>query len=312
MSSKTINPNIATEAPETDKFRRDIVFFNIANSENDSKFNPLGSRIRFIIDEINKLSPSLLFLLEGGRPSEGLSWTEIAAMIEKATGLIYWGIDMLNASEKSFGKAIFYNPSLISIGKIARYWPEHDSRGNHFGSSVTILTCCPVTTFTRHTIRDGITTSQAFRQVVVNRQFRVAAAHFPVNQFGQTDAAIWINRNYEKFDVIGGDFNTFSGGSGAKNLAIILKNFHLQECLPEDTAFTFSAFPHDVVSVPNAQLDTIGPHSKIVETDETHSKVLFSSWLDHVFSHPSFYCIARVAPLTPASDHAPIVASICI
>lgn len=308
------NPNIACEFKDLDKgkdmnLKIKITWWNIANAKRDEDMNPLADRLGFIIDEISALQTDVLILLEAGRPSKDLTWTEIAGKIEKGTGLTYLGIQRINATPMSFGKAVFYNLNTVVTNMFTQEWTSRKYgkwSGDHFGNDIIF--------FDVHPVID--------QKVIINKHFRVAAAHLPMKLEARLQVSKWVRHNAGRsFDIIGGDFNTFKDDGGPKMITSITTcsnlttddSLTLQEMLPQDTKFTFRAFSHDVVDVPNERLKYIGKHSAVVEEGPETSKVLFSSWLDHIFATKRFIgkigkesIMTQIGKITSASDHAPI------
>lgn len=325
-SSNEINHNIATtseiltsEGKLDDVNPITVAWWNIANAKRDEDMNPLADRLDMIIDQIKKnICPDVLVLLEAGRPSKGMTWTEIAGKIEKETGLFYFGIRRINATLMSFGKAVFYNPKTIALDDLNQFWTKNRSgkwSGDHFGNDMLV--------FDAHPVIDN--------KVVVDKRLSIAAVHFPMKYEARIQVSQFVRNCSHNFDVVGGDFNTFADDGGKSMIEIITasecvdddhNDYALQEMLDESTKMTFKAFDHDVVEVPNHKLpkgfsdpendntDT-EPYFTIIEQGPETSKVLFRSWLDHIFATKHLIKRAgesniytQVGEITPASDHA--------
>lgn len=331
-SSNEINHNIATtseilasEGKLDDVNPITVAWWNIANAKRDEDMNPLADRLDMIIDQIKKnICPDVLILLEAGRSSKGMTWTEIAGKIEKETGLFYFGIRRINATLMSFGKAVFYNPKTIALDDLNQFWTKNHAgkwSGDHFGNDMLVFDAYPVID----------------NKVVVDKRLSIAAVHFPMKLDARLQVSQYVRDRAFNFDIVGGDFNTFADDGGQDMINILTfdstvkddpdsleirknhRNYALQEMLHPSTEVTFKAFKHDVVEVPNEKL----PHKPfdpeiidetyltVVEEGPETSKVLFRSWLDHIFA--TKYLIQRVGftniytevgEITPASDHA--------
>lgn len=98
-----------------EKFSLRIGCFNIANAKIDGEYKPLSNRKQKIIDSINRAGLDVLCLLEANRPSKDMIFAELAAEIEKQTGLKFVALHNVNASANAFGKALFVNPVRAQI-----------------------------------------------------------------------------------------------------------------------------------------------------------------------------------------------------
>lgn len=305
MSFLEYNPNIAsTIASVRDEkgcFDGNIKIYtrNIGNAARDEAHTPLADRVLGIIDDILEERPDVVILLEAGRPSGSMSWTEIAAWIEKETGLFYGGIKRINATLWSFGKAFFYNPNTVAVGKFWQHWTGGcDWSGDGFGNDIVTLDVYPVVD----------------KKVLIDGMFTVAAVHFPMKLDARLKTAQWLVANSNLFTVVMGDFNTFEDDGGPEMIKIITAEMNLVSLLPPDV-ITFKAFPHDLVEVPNEKLESLNSDFVVVgECGPDKSLVLFSSHLDHCFwnvqnglpKNLGAY-VAHVGKITAASDHAPII-----
>lgn len=303
MSSYTLNPNIAatldTQRDENCKIdcARKVYVRNIGNAARDEQHCPLGSRLAYLLDDIKNEKPDVVILLEAGRSSNGMNWTEIADTIERDTGLFYGGIKRINATRMSFGKAFFYNPDTVAVGDFNQHWTGDGVwSGDYFGNDIVTLKIYPV----------------ALSKVLVDAPFTVAAVHFPMKLDARLKTSQWLVEHFHLFDAVAGDFNTFEDDGGPEMLEIIKHDAHLVSLLPPHV-ITFKAFLHDLVDVPNEKLAGLNPSCVVVENGPTTSKVLFSSHLDHCFLNTlampekEIKFSARVSEITRASDHAAII-----
>lgn len=100
--------------------------WNIANAARDEIHNPLASRIGLIIERINLNPVDVLVLLEANRPSQGRSFTSIAAEIESATGLRYIGVKYLNSTSNAFA---YSNPKSFATCRTNLQDRQKSSKG---------------------------------------------------------------------------------------------------------------------------------------------------------------------------------------
>jgi hypothetical protein len=307
-SCLNVNPKIGKRGPKG-TYNLHIVFRNIANSVRDEQgsivpwlsdehklSSPLEGRIQFVIDELNELNKKCpidaFVVLEAGRPSGSLSWTDMAAMIEKQTGLTYMGIWMLNGTAMSFGKALFINRSRMFLRRAEQRYTSSDfwmPSGPGFGADIVILSLSPV--------ENGL--------VVVDRGIECWVLHAPVDPTARSIYNDYVRMwSRLKGDIFFGDCNSFPN-STIPEISETLS--HLKEWTPADVECTFAGFEQDVFAVPIDKRDQYGPPNEIVYEKDSTLWVRPSSVLDRVFAD---HCInvskVEVHPITRASDHAMI------
>lgn len=298
---KTINTNIATEFHSI--VRLNVYCWNIANAVRDEKLMPLSKRLDDICNvlENEKESIDVLIVLEAGRPSSHLSWTTMASTIELRTGLRYVGIRRANASEMSFGKAVFERTSSVYVTSIEQRWlsdtPNIPS-GPHFGYDTMIIRCRPVID----------------NKVIVNDNatFSIAAVLFPLQREARISACDFLKKivKNDGIDIVVGDMNTFADDGGPEMLSILENDAGFVSCLPSDTKTTFNAFPHDTITIENEKLSFFPPHC-VVSKGESTSIVRPSGWLDRAYftatERQYLKCAGRVIKLgDDCSDHYPL------
>lgn len=286
------NPNITCEISDDASVKLVVACRNMANAARDDQFSPLAFRISDQIEDINKMEPQpdVFCCLEAGRPSKDMSWTSMASKIEDNTRLRLECTIRINATPMSFAKALFINPERAAVSSVEQVWTSDRQliwSGEGFGNDVIIATIHPVLN----------------RKVVTGRSIRVGFVHLPMKLEARMQVSKWLNDNADLVDMWIGDCNTFPDDGGQAMIDAITADSKLVERTPKDTPFTFSAFPHDTISVANEKLDQIGEHSKVVEHGETHSSVLYSSVLDRIFATPTLRCTGFACPPTFASDH---------
>lgn len=137
MAAAPINDRIAKKSEPGILHRLNIAFRNIANAQRDEVgaalpwtdgkdilSSPLAERLHLLIEDVKNADPppDALFLLEAARPSKSMSWTDMAAQIERETGLTYIGVAHLNGSALPFGKALFINRKTTAVRKFNQLW----------------------------------------------------------------------------------------------------------------------------------------------------------------------------------------------
>lgn len=302
-TDEILNPKITKKAERPRTYN--IAFRNIANAKRDEEgaaypWDPLGEKMRsplyprlqHIIDDIKKVSNlDALFLLEAGRPSQGVSWTRMAATIEEETGLTYIGIYYLNGTDLPFGKALFINRSRVFAREIKQFYastlPTVPS-GAHMGCDVLRVEFSPV--------EDGL--------VVVDQRMVCCAVHAPMEHSARIAFAKWINSHHCYADFFFGDFNTFPDDGGAEMIWHITQDELLVDLTP-DVRYTFSAFPQDVTPHPIDMKHIFSPPCEIVKETEDTVWVRHASVLDRVFGRNLLHSPrVLVHPPSKGSDHA--------
>lgn len=304
-SDIVLNTKIAKTTECGNRRTYTIVFRNIANAKRDEEgaafpWDPLGekmkkplySRLQYIIDDIKGIQGvDAVFLLEAGRPSQGISWTRMAATIEEETGLTYIGIYYLNGTESPFGKALFINRSRVAVRDIKQLYvsslPTVPS-GAHMGCDVLRVEFSPV--------EEG--------KIVIDQRATFCAVHAPMDYSARMLFAQWINKNHFYGDLFFGDFNTFPDDGGDLMIEHITQDGHLFEHTP-DVPYTFSAFPQDVVPHPIDMKHTFGPPCEIIKETEDTVWVRHASVLDRVFARELVHTPRVIVyPDFRGSDHA--------
>lgn len=295
---------IGRVSEEGEQFPLRVGCWNIANAARDEIHNPLGSRISLIIERINLNPVDVLVLLEANRPSQGRSFTSIAAEIESATGLRYIGVKYLNATSNAFGKAVFVRSDVAFVSAFEQIWTGIEScnplstsetvskvvaTGNHFGNDIVKLMVHPVI--------NGF--------IVRDKMVNVGIVHFPMALPDRLQVAEWV-RNVHPYhvDIWMGDWNTFPDDGGPEMIQKVEFSYTKRNC----EEMTFRAFPHDLIAKP-LDFVCIDP-SEVVEVKDDCKMVRFSSCIDHVFSRWNVKCDVHVDDITDASDHALIVSSL--
>ena len=294
-----------------------VVVWNIANAKRDNLLNPLIRRCDFIIQTIKKMQVEqsgidVLVLLEANRASTDSngqvhSFTSIANRIENETGLVYLGIDIMNASGMmSFGKAIFIDINRVYVNKLGQKWASETPdicSGPYLGSSITHLRIWPV--------------SDA--KCVINKHFDLGVLHFPMALQDRMEVVKFLQTQL-KFDLIMGDFNTFPDDGGPEIIDLLSQRGY-QNCLPLDCLRTFHAFPHDLLKINGTELHRLEKlkQSLFIKKNDDGSVVLRPvSWLDQCMRNTESRlltkCSAQVIDISvndhdAPSDHFPIFAS---
>lgn len=303
---------IARNALKGETFTLTVGCWNIANARRDEEYTPLSTRIRKIADHLLKHPEiDVMVLLEANRPSGGRSFTSFAAEIEDVTGLRYIGVKYLNATENSFGKAVFVRPNKIFVSAFdqiptgeSEVHPLRESTvrdytvatGNYFGNDIVIVKAHPVADDNR---------------IIRDKSVSVGIVHFPMGREDRLQVSRWISDVHNNHvDVWMGDWNTFPDDGGDEMIGIITEKYPM---VPKTKDFTFRAFPHDLIRKP---IDFVIPDgSEVVREDEESKMVRFRSCLDHVFVNPTFNDSvgeAVVSDLVDASDHALITVEVVI
>lgn len=247
---QTFNVNIATKTSGIVEL--EVCCWNIANAARDEKIMPLSERLDAICSVLEKEQKIvLLIVLEAGRPSSDLSWSAMASTIETRTGMRYVGIRRVNASPMSFGKAVFERTVGVYVTSIEQLWfsetPNVPS-GAHFGVDTMIVRFRPVA-HDRVVINDNATIS-------------VAAVLFPLQKDARITACEFLQKHAKQqgIDLVIGDMNTFADDGAPEMLSILEKEAGFVSCLPSDTKTTFTAFPHDTITIENDKLSFFPPH----------------------------------------------------
>jgi endonuclease/exonuclease/phosphatase family metal-dependent hydrolase len=170
--------------------------------------------------------------------------------------------------------------------------------GPYYGLDLIVINCHPV--------------SQK-EEAIVNKNLRVAAIHFLTGEADRMETAKWLSRNYHLFDMVMGDFNTFSDKKGPEMKSILETNMQSMILQKENKIITYKGFSHDVVSIKNECVHLI-PEAVVLEVKEKETKLVASDWLDHVYSptNKKLKCKVTVCPVSQASDHALICAEVII
>jgi len=294
----SINSNIATYAAGN-KYPLKIVCWNIANAKRDNDYYPLGDRIPGVIAALRDMSPDVLVWLEAGRDNmhngSVVTFTEIAARIQKETGLVYAGIDMLNASASPFGKAVFYNNKTAFVNKLAQRWTTDPfPSGAHYGNAMTTVEVFPVSD----------------SRVVFDAMIRVGAVHLPMNLEARLQVCAFI-KNCGDVDIVMGDFNTFPDNGASEMLNVLSEQF--TEALPADTEVTFHAYEHDTITIRNDLLGVM-PLARVISSDVDNSVIVPVSWLDHCMVNREYRgdvtASVYAGIIGNTSDHLPIIACV--
>jgi hypothetical protein len=303
MAAPPINDRIAKKSDLTSLYRFNILFRNIANAQRDEVgaalpwtdgkeiiSSPLATRLDLLIEDIKNSDPlpDALFLLEAARPSRSMSWTEMAARIERETGLTYIGVVHLNATALPFGKALFINRRTTAVRRFNQLWvsdtPEMPS-GDYFGTDALEVHLSPV--------QEG--------RIVVDRTLRCMALHAPMALSSRLAFASWVRKHAEDADIFFGDTNTFEDDGGPEMLRLITEDGVLVDATP-DVDRTFVAFPQDVMAYPSCK---IFPPSTITSKVINETMwVRHVSVLDRCFARRGLPVDVKVYPITEASDHA--------
>lgn len=310
------NPNIGRRIIPGECIKLRVACWNIANARRDEEHKPLRDRLDDITHHLQYQGPPLdvLVLLEAGRPSKGMSWTDMAALIEKATGLTYMGIHYTNGTEAPFGKAFFIRRSTCILVEAKQTWLDEEGAivaGPEYGYDVTRLTIHHVA----HDIVDVVDWSNQVikRRVVRDTPFKFAFVHLPMKAEYRFDAIEIIKRFGD--DIIMGDWNTFPDDGGPEMIKRMEDGGW--KALLSPNVMTFEAFPHDLCKKPASYREQVNPESEIVsENPDGTINVRFSSPLDQVFVNEAWddnpKCVAKLQahPVTDGSDHALMVATL--
>ncbi len=315
------NPLIGRYVLPGEEFHMNVVTWNIANAARDEARSPLAFRLDNIIRVListNKSTPiDALVLLEAGRPSQGLTWTEMAAKIEKETGLSYIGIWRINATPMSFGKALFIDRERVAVNNIRQFWTDKSDEywvGDYFGNDILTFNLHPV-----------CFESSSFR-VVRNVDLIVGIVHFPMSLEARLQLSEYLNDIGHIAQLWMGDFNTFEDDGGEKMIDIITQKGNpyarknLVEHHDEEAPYTFRAFPHDLISKPEEFRSRMSKHSEVVgDAVDGVIQVRFASTFDRVFTKCDMECKVKVfSPIVidpedgdemVASDHSPVMAT---
>ena len=305
MAASPFNDRIAKKSDSSELYRLHVVFRNIANAQRDEAgaalpwtdgkeilSSPLAKRLDVLIKDIKELDPpaDALFLLEAARPSQSMSWTEMAARIERETGLTYVGVTHINATAMSFGKALFVNRKTTAVRKFHQLWvsdtPEIPS-GDYFGTDALEVHLSPV-------VHD---------RIVVDRVMRCMALHAPMALSSRLAFASWVRKHAEDADIFFGDTNTFPDDGGPEMLRRITEDGALVDVTPKVDR-TFFAFPQDVMAYPAST--QFPPDTCIAHATDDTVWVRHASVLDRCFARSRLPVHVEVHPITPASDHAAV------
>jgi endonuclease/exonuclease/phosphatase family metal-dependent hydrolase len=320
--SEQINPRLGRNAKPGEMFNLRFMCFNIANAERDEKENPLLGRLDEIIQAIKDVDPPIdaFVLLEANRPSQGKSWSSIAAEIEEATGYRYQALHILNGSNNPFGKALFVNPDTLICKTDQQSWTEKKDvwSGGYWGNAVSCFALQPLVTEEVQLDPNPEKPPAIIRRVILDKQIRLGAVHFPMGRFDRMKVSDWLNAHYDDADIWMGDYNTFPDDGGDEMITRISAHRRLTHC-DLGVPFTFKAFPHDLITKPSSFHSQMNEHSSVesegVDKDGNPTiNVRFASTLDHVFYHPGNFELrnAFALPLTPASDHARVIVDVSI
>lgn len=241
----------------------------------------------------------IIVVLEAGRSTQGQRWSKIQRKIEKETGLVSYGCYPVNNTGNPMGKHVFYNPNRVFIQSVTQEWVPCGKNigGPGYGQSSLRITVRPVIS----------------GKVIVDHAAIVYATHLSMNEEARMAAVEYfakLPQKYLKLTVIG-DMNTFPDSSGPEMIKkMIAAGF--RECLPDNTQYTFSAFPTDTLSVPTETLATFHPHSQVIrELDNNMTLVRPVTWLDHSFStDPDTVAYIHDTISQGESDHSAVVTKI--
>jgi len=282
IEKKDFDSFIAVELPASIEGikQNNLTELKILSSDDVLRLFGLGHFHKFVAFESARNNP-LLF-------------TEVAARIERETGLKYIGCFSINATPMSFGKALFINPKKAAFGgQMMQHWIRCDDfiskwTGSGFGNDALCVPIFPV--------YNG--------KVVIDRHVTIMAVHFPMSLADRLQNSKWlasISSIMSKNTIVMGDFNTFSDDGGPDILRIIGEKWnHI-----DNDKVTFHAFPHDTITIPKGNLSLLSEETIIKEDLGDTYVVRPASILDHVFVHPDFpYTFdANVGHMTSASDH---------
>lgn len=261
----------------------DIYVRNIACAGRDESRTPFLTRLPLLINDIKDNNPDVVVLLEAGRSSLGMTWTEMAVLIERQTDLVYVGVSYANLSANPFGHAVFVKKGRALIARMT------NALTNVSGDA-----------------RQGQVTEVVVKTSETNC-VTIGVVHMPMSIEGRLALVQWLCANSARATMWVGDFNTFPDDIGP-DMIEQLKESGLVH-LPCDAPFTFKAFPHDTLTVPIKKKRFLHPMSIIVTEDEHSVTVLPVSILDHVFLYKNIIaqCTATFLPHTAASDHSAIL-----
>lgn len=306
------NLNIGRDLKKDEKVQLNIGSFNIACADRDDAMNPLVGRVDAIIDQINAVDPPLdcVVLLEAGRTSKGVEFTEIACQIQKGTGLTYMGIDYVNGTVSPFGKAVFIRRSTCMLIRREHHWLHPKGvivDGSHFGTDHVTLHLAPVVEEEVECVVNDKIVVKNLRRVIRNAVKRITFVLFPMDLKGRMEA-IQVTKALDS-DLLMGDWNTFPDEGGPEMIAG-MESAGWNSILPVDV-MTFKAWDHDINVRPSSFREKLNPESKILSENEDGSlNILFSSVLDHVFvkQDANFRVYVDVYGTGLASDHMLIAA----
>lgn len=306
MAISPLNDRIAKMTGKDGFYKLNIVFRNIANAARDETgvplpwsdgkeiiSSPLAERLHLLIQDIKNLEHPVdaLFLLEAGRPSRSMSWTDMAAQIQRETGLTYIGVIYLNATAASFGKALFINRKTVAVRKFNQVWisdtPEIPS-GDYFGVDALEVHLSPV--------HEG--------RIVVDHYMKCMALHAPMSLSSRLEFASWVRKHAEDAQLFFGDMNTFPDDGGPEMLRRITEDGALVDVTP-DVDRTFFAFPQDVMAYPAST--QFPPGTVIAHATSDTVWVRHASVLDRCLAQPHLGVYVTVCPITDASDHAMVL-----
>lgn len=292
-----------------------VACFNIANANRDEAQTPLAGRLDAVCETIRSLNCDVICLLEAGRPTRSLSWTDCASIIEKETGLTYYGVfkPLPPTPEREYplSKAIFYNVRRVFLKDVKQlYVPnknDHQHDFKHNGNTVVVVTTIPLNDVKKKTLGGIVPDESSF--------VKIGFSHFPMGREDRMHTARWLTRHASEWSFLMGDMNTFPDDGGPEMISTL--NYAYEELLPSDTPFTFKAFEHDLV---NVGIDVpLNKESIVVSKTDTHKCVRFSSWLDHAFASKNQSSYPREASARLAkemvegiSDHWPVLLEITI
>lgn len=337
------NPRIGRDAKIDETFTRRVLCWNVANAARDDVHNPLATRIPLIIEAVNAVQPpvDVFIVLEANRPSQGKSWTAMAAEIEEGTGLSYIGVKSINATAMSFGKALFIRRNTVAVNAFEQRWPPFVGNlwsGDYFGNDVITFGLHPVVVELVDPVElygaDKVGAKkepEMCTRVIRHSGITVGAVHFPMDFNARMDMSTLLHRIGDAADLIMGDFNTFPDWGGPAMLRKMTKRDALTRVpilasdplgpmhtgVQTEVPYTFRAFPHDVIKKPAEFASQLNMDSEIVSINEDGSiNVRFASTLDHVFTSSlettmlRIKCVASAMPFSDASDHVGVIADI--
>lgn len=281
-----------------------VVVSNCANSAREEAPDglPLLSRAEKYAERLASISAppvDIIVVLEAGRSTQGHRWSKIQRIIEKKTGLVSYGCYPVNNTGGGMAKHVFYNPARVFLKSVIQEWVPCGKNigGPGYGQSSLRITAQPVIS----------------GKVIIDHTAIVYATHLSMNLEARMAAVTYfanLPKKYLNVTVIG-DMNAFPDSGGPEMIqTMIAAGF--RECLPNDTKYTFSAFPTDTLSVPTETLKTFHPHSQVIrELDSTMTLVRPKSWLDHSFSTDP-EAVASVYDTTSngESDHDAVITEI--